>query len=55
LKKQNKALICRGCGYKKNASEGICSIKNASDGLPIRYVGLWVKDKYFYLRQYKER
>jgi len=40
-------MICRGCDYKKNAPEGICKIKDASDGLPTRCVGLWAKDKYF--------
>jgi len=47
-------MICRGCDYKKNAPEGICRIKNASDGLPVRCVGLWAKDKYFYLKRYFE-
>ena len=47
-------MICRGCDYKKNAPEGICKIKNASDGLPVRCVGLWAKDKYFYLKRYFE-
>src|SRR4030042_4277755 len=47
-------MICKGCDYKKNAPEGICKIKNASDGLPVRCVGLWAKDKYFYLGRYFE-
>jgi len=47
-------MICRGCDYRNNAPEGICGIKNASDGLPIRCVGLWAKDKYFYLKRYFE-
>jgi len=47
-------MICSGCDYKKNAPEGTCQIKNASDGLPIRCVGLWAKDKYFYLNRYFE-
>jgi len=46
--------MCRGCDYKKKAPEGICKIKNALDGLPIRCVGLWAKDKYFYLKRYFE-
>jgi three-Cys-motif partner protein len=47
-------MTCSACDYKKNAPEGICKIKNASDGLPVRCVGLWAKDKYFYLRRYFE-
>jgi spore photoproduct lyase len=47
-------MICRVCDYKNIAPEGICRIKNASDGLPIRCVGLWAKDKYFYLKRYFE-
>lgn len=33
-------MICRGCDYKKNAPEGICSVQSGSEGLPIRCVGL---------------
>jgi spore photoproduct lyase len=47
-------MICSGCDYKKNAPEGVCKIKNALDGLPIRCVGAWAKDKYFYLKRYIE-
>jgi spore photoproduct lyase len=47
-------MTCSACDYKKNAPEGICKIKNASDGLPIRCVGLWARDKYFYLKRYFE-
>jgi three-Cys-motif partner protein len=47
-------MICRNCNYKKNAPKDICTLKNASDGLPIRCVGLWAKDKYFYLGKYLE-
>ena len=47
-------MICSGCDYKKNAPEGICEVKNGSDGLPIRCVGPWAKDKYFYLKRYFE-
>lgn len=36
-------MICGGCDYRKNAPEGICKIEKASDGLPIRCVGLWAK------------
>jgi spore photoproduct lyase len=45
-------MICSGCDYKKNAPEGICSVLKGSDGLPVRCVGLWAKDKYFYLGRY---
>ena len=38
-------MICNGCDYKKNAPEGICSVLKGSDGLPVRCVGLWAKDK----------
>lgn len=47
-------MICRGCDYKNKAREDICKIKNASDGLPVRCVGVWAKDKYFYLKRYFE-
>ena len=47
-------MICRICDYKKNAPEGICSVQKGSDGLPVRCVGLWAKDKYFYLGRYFE-
>jgi three-Cys-motif partner protein len=47
-------MICSGCDYKNNAPEGICTLKNASDGLPIRCVGSWAQDKYFYLKRYLE-
>jgi spore photoproduct lyase len=45
-------MICSGCDYKKNAPEGICSVQKGEDGLPVRCVGLWAKDKYFYLGRY---
>src|SRR3972149_881015 len=45
-------MICSGCDYKKNAPEGICNVQKGSDGLPVRCVGLWAKDKYFYLGRY---
>lgn len=47
-------MICIGCDYKKNAPEGICNVQKGSDGLPVRCVGLWAKDKYFYLGRYFE-
>jgi spore photoproduct lyase len=54
LEKQNKTMLCRVCDYKKNAPEGICSVLKGSDGLPVRCVGLWAKDKCFYLGRYFE-
>jgi len=47
-------MICTDCEYKQKAPNGICSNKNAADGLCIRCVGLWAKDKYFYLKRYLE-
>jgi len=47
-------LICKNCDHIKNAPEGICSRRKASDGLDIRCVGLWSKDKYFYIKRYLE-
>ena len=47
-----KETCCRGCNYRDNAPEGICNIKPASDGLPIRCVGSWAKDKYYYFGRY---
>jgi spore photoproduct lyase len=47
-------MICIGCEYESHAPEGICQIKNASDGLAVRCVGAWAKDKYFYLKRYFE-
>ena len=41
-------MTCVGCEYKKKAPEGICKTKNAWDGLPIRRVGICIKDKSFY-------
>jgi spore photoproduct lyase len=47
-------MICVGCEYKRKAPEGICKIKNGLDDLPVRCVGGWAKDKYFYLKRYFE-
>lgn len=47
-------MICSGCDYKKNTPEGICNVQKGEDGLPVRCVGLWAKDKYFYLGRYFE-
>jgi len=45
---------CIRCDYERNASDGICTIKKASDGLDIRCVGQWSKEKYFYIGRYLE-
>jgi len=47
-------MVYKNCDYKKNTFKGICKLENASDGLPIRCVGHWAKDKYFYLGRYFE-
>jgi len=47
-------MICSSYDYKKNAPEGLCKVQKGSDGLPVRCVGLWAKDKYFYLGRYFE-
>lgn len=44
--------ICKECDYERNAPNGICLIKKASDGHNIRCVGRWAKDKYFYIGRY---
>jgi len=43
---------CRGCEYNRNAPNGICTVRKASDGYNIRCVGRWAKDKYFYVGRY---
>ena len=43
---------CENCNYKKNALDGICGIKPASDGIPLRCVGGWSREKLFYLKRY---
>lgn len=47
-----KKMICRDCNYRRNAPEGICNVKSATDGLPLRCVGAWAKDKYYYFGRY---
>ena len=44
--------ICKQCDYERNAPNGICLVKKASDGHNIRCVGRWAKDKYFYIGRY---
>jgi three-Cys-motif partner protein len=43
---------CKGCNYDRNAPNGICIPRPASDGLPLRCVGGWSKEKYYYLKRY---
>ncbi|MCK4325174.1 three-Cys-motif partner protein TcmP [bacterium] len=43
---------CTHCDYIKNAPDGICSLRLASDGLSLRCVGEWSKAKHYYLRRY---
>lgn len=43
---------CKNCDYVQNAPDGVCSLKLASDGLPLRCVGGWSKAKHYYLRRY---
>lgn len=43
---------CKNCDYLRNAPEGICLVKPASDGLPLRCVGGWSKAKHYYLKRY---
>lgn len=38
-------MICSRCDYKKNAPEGICNVQKGEDGLRVRCVGLWAKNK----------
>ena len=45
-------MNCCDCDNEQNAPNGICSKKKASDGLPLRCVGEWSKDKHYYLQRY---
>jgi len=45
-------MSCTNCDYNKNAPDGICNIKNASDAMVLRCVGGWSKDKHYYLKNY---
>jgi len=45
---------CKTCDYERNAPDGICLLKKTSDGLILRCVGGWSKDKHYYLRRYLE-
>lgn len=44
--------ICEGCAHDQKAPGGVCAVKPASDGLDIRCVGIWSKDKHYYLKNY---
>ncbi len=52
MDKQTKINICIDCKHQKEAPEGLCLVKKASDGLDIRCVGGWAKHKYFYIGRY---
>jgi spore photoproduct lyase len=43
---------CKNCNHDKNAPYGICTVRKASDGLDIRCVGKWAKNKYYYIGNY---
>ena len=46
-------MICKTCKYRKEPpKDGICPVPSESDGLAIRCVGEWSKDKYYYLGRY---
>ncbi len=46
------SLTCKNCDHEKNSQDGICTIKIANDGIPIRCVGGWSKEKLYYLKKY---
>jgi len=46
------SLMCKNCDHENNAKDGICTIKNAGDGIPVRCVGGWSREKLFYLKRY---
>lgn len=43
---------CKNCNYHKNAPEGVCSLKKGGDGLLVRCVGGWSREKHYYLKRY---
>jgi spore photoproduct lyase len=46
-------VTCKTCKYREEPpNDGICLTSSESDRLPIRCVGEWSKDKYYYLRRY---
>jgi len=52
-RKSSTSENCPGCDdHRKNAPHGLCKLKVASDGLPVRCVGQWSEDKHYYLQRY---
>ena len=50
---KDSTVVCKTCGYREEPpKDGICTVANASDGLPLRCVGEWSKVKYHYLARY---
>jgi spore photoproduct lyase len=49
---QSAKMDCRECDHEENAPDGVCTVRHGSDGLPVRCVGEWSKEKHFYLQQY---
>jgi len=47
-------VLCKECKHDEEAPNGICSKRTASDNLPVRCVGSWSRDKFYYLRKYIE-
>jgi len=45
-------ISCSNCDHKKNSANDICTLRMAEDGFRSRCVGLWSKDKHYYLKRY---
>lgn len=45
-------VICRNCDREANAPQGVCLNHKGEDGLYVRCVGRWAKDKYYYIERY---
>lgn len=46
-------VSCVSCNHKEEAYNGLCPIKSAStDQLPMRCVGHWASDKFYYIKNY---
>jgi three-Cys-motif partner protein len=43
---------CIKCDHEKNAPNGVCLTSKGTDGLNVRCVGGWAKDKYYYIGRY---
>jgi three-Cys-motif partner protein len=44
---------CQGCDRRRFVTEdGLCGVRNADDGLPVRCTGDWSQEKLLYLRRY---